>query len=352
MKLWPFNKTEKRDFTVSYVERMIAAANNPSLDAGQTAAAVIASGTIGRCFAAASVEPNLQSTGLNASVLDNIGRSFVLRGESVWYMDVLNGGLILYQAASWDIQGDGPDETTWTYKLELPGPTGNLQKSVPSGDVLHFRINVAASLPHRGVSPLAMAGYSAALLASAESSLADELGGPLGQLLPVPMDELGVKDDGSDPLDELEATLATLKGRSALVPSASRSWGEGTATSSSDWISRRLGADPPDSVVQLRGDAHAAILACAGVPPQLFSGGSSQAAREAFRFLLHSTISPIASMLELEASRKLGFPTRLDFTSLQAADIQGRARAFQSLVGGGMSLERAAGISGIIVSDD
>ena len=92
MKLWPFNKTEKRDFTVSHVERMIAAAANTSLDVGSTAAAVIASGTIGRCFAAASVEPNLQSTGLNASVLDNIGRSFVLRGESVWYMDALNGG--------------------------------------------------------------------------------------------------------------------------------------------------------------------------------------------------------------------------------------------------------------------
>ena len=93
--MWPFNKTEKRDFTISHVERMIAAANNPTLDAGQTAAAVIASGTIGRCFSAAKVEPNLQSTGLNASVLDNIGRSFVLRGESVWYMsDVMNGGLI------------------------------------------------------------------------------------------------------------------------------------------------------------------------------------------------------------------------------------------------------------------
>ena len=56
-------------------------------------------------------------------------------------------------------------------------------------------------------------------------------------------------------------------------------------------------------------------------------------------------------MLELEASRKLGFPVKMDFTSLQAADIQGRARSFQSLVGGGMDLERAAVISGIIVED-
>ena len=350
MKLWPFSKTEKRDFTVSHVERMIAAANNPTLDAAETAAAVIASGTIGRCFAAASVDP--PSTGLNASVLDNVGRSYVLRGESVWYMDSQNGELVLYQAASWDIKGEGPDETNWMYQLELPGPTGNMQKKVSSGDVLHFRINVAASLPHKGQSPLAAAGYSAALLSAAESSLADELGGPLGQLLPVPMDELGVKDDGSDPLDELEQTLASLKGRSALVPSASRSWGEGTAAQTGDWISRRLGADPPDSVVQLRQDAHNAILAACGVPPQLYADGSSQATREAFRFLLHSTISPIASMLELEASRKFGYPVTMDFTALSAADVQGRARAFQSLVGGGMKISKAAAVSGIIVEDD
>ena len=350
--MWPFKSTEKRNFTISHVERLIAQANNP-LDAGQTAAAVIASGVIGRCFSAASVEPNQASTGLNSSVLDSVGRSFVLRGESVWYMDAGDGGLVLYQASSWDIEGSGPDERTWRYRLELPGPSGNEQKTVQSGDVMHFRINASPSLPHKGQSPLAMAGYSSRLLSAAESSLADELEGPVGQLIPVPMDSLSAQtEDGTDPLEELESTLASLKGRSALVPSASKGWGEGTATQSSDWISRRLGADPPDSVVQLRGDAHNAILASAGVPPQLFSDGPSQAAREAFRYLLHATINPVASMLELEASTKLGFPVRLDFTALQAADIQGRARSFQALVGGGMDLERAAAISGIIVEDD
>ena len=351
--MWPFNKTEKRNFTISHVERLIAAASNPTLDAAQTAAAVIASGVVGRCFGAVKVEPNLASTGLNSSVLDSVGRSFVLRGESVWYMDSQNGELVLYQSSSWDVEGDGPDETKWRYRLELPGPSGNINKNVPSGDVLHFRVNTSPSQPHRGQSPLAMAGYSARLLSAAESSLANELEGPVGQLIPVPMDSLSAQtEDGTDPLEELESTLASLKGRSALVPSASKGWGEGTTTAASDWISRRLGADPPDSVVQLRGDAHNAILAAAGVPPQLFAAGPSQAAREAFRYLLHATINPIASMLEEEASRKFGFPTRLDFTALSAADIQGRARSFQSLVGGGMELERAAAISGIIVAED
>ena len=109
---------------------------------------------------------------------------------------------------------------------------------------------------------------------------------------------------------------------------------------------------PPDSVVQLRGDAHNAILAAAGVPPQLFAAGPSQAAREAFRYLLHATINPIASMLELEASRKLGFPTKLDFTALSAADITGRARAFQSMVGAGMDFGKAAALSGLMLPEE
>ena len=35
-----------------------------------------------------------------------------------------------------------------------------------------------------------------------------------------------------------------------------------------------------------------------------------------------------------------------------ASDIAGRARAFQSLVGGGMGVESAASLAGLIVADN
>ena len=42
----------------------------------------------------------------------------------------------------------------------------------------------------------------------------------------------------------------------------------------------------------------------------------------------------------------------LSFDSLMASDIMGRARAFQSMVGGGMEIERAASLSGLMMTED
>ena len=42
----------------------------------------------------------------------------------------------------------------------------------------------------------------------------------------------------------------------------------------------------------------------------------------------------------------------LDFTALGSSGVQARARAFQSMVGGGMDLERAAALSGLLIEDD
>ena len=41
----------------------------------------------------------------------------------------------------------------------------------------------------------------------------------------------------------------------------------------------------------------------------------------------------------------------LDFSSLFASDITGRARAFGSMVNGGMDIERAAGLSGLLAGE-
>ena len=51
--------------------------------------------------------------------------------------------------------------------------------------------------------------------------------------------------------------------------------------------------------------------------------------------------------MTLEAER-IDLPITLDRGQLFASDISGRARAFQSLVGGGMSLEAAAVASDIL----
>ena len=70
--------------------------------------------------------------------------------------------------------------------------------------------------------------------------------------------------------------------------------------------------------------------------------------REAFRQALHSVIAPLGRIMERELRYKLNSPgLMLNFDSLFASDLSGRARAFQSMVGGGMDVARAAALSGL-----
>ena len=58
-------------------------------------------------------------------------------------------------------------------------------------------------------------------------------------------------------------------------------------------------------------------------------------------------------MVAAEVREKLNVENlTFDTTDLHAADVAGRARAFQSLVGGGMELDQAAGLSGLLIDDD
>ena len=44
-------------------------------------------------------------------------------------------------------------------------------------------------------------------------------------------------------------------------------------------------------------------------------------------------------------------PMQLNFDSLMASDISGRARAFQSMVGGGLDVAKAAALSGLMTAE-
>ncbi len=80
------------------------------------------------------------------------------------------------------------------------------------------------------------------------------------------------------------------------------------------------------------------------------SEGTGQ--REGYRRFLHATLAPIARMVQDELRRKLDDPDLgLSFDSLFAGDLSGRARAFQSLVNGGMDPGKAAGLAGLMESD-
>ena len=118
------------------------------------------------------------------------------------------------------------------------------------------------------------------------------------------------------------------------------------------WQQQRFGASPPDSLVKLVELATAEVFAACGINPALFADNTGTAGREAYRQFLHSTLAPLGRVVESELSDKLSVDVRLDWEELRAGDVAGRARAFQSLVGGGMELADAARVSGVLVTEE
>ena len=92
------------------------------------------------------------------------------------------------------------------------------------------------------------------------------------------------------------------------------------------------------------------LRAC-GIPVELISKGEGTASREARRRLLHGTIDPVARIVAQELSAKLETDVTLDLSALHASDVQGRARAFSSLVSAGLPIAESASVTGLIGED-
>ena len=92
------------------------------------------------------------------------------------------------------------------------------------------------------------------------------------------------------------------------------------------------------------------MLAAAGVPTELVESKSGTADRESWRRFLFGSLGPMAATIQEELRRKLEVPDlSLSFRELRASDLAGRARAFQSMVGGGMEPGKAAALSGLVI---
>ena len=74
--------------------------------------------------------------------------------------------------------------------------------------------------------------------------------------------------------------------------------------------------------------------------------GTSQ--REAYRRWYATSVKALADLVTEELSAKLETEISLDFTHLYAHDLAGRAQAFDRLVSGGVQVERALAICGLV----
>ena len=113
-----------------------------------------------------------------------------------------------------------------------------------------------------------------------------------------------------------------------------------------------MGASPGAALVEQASLASREIYAACGIPLSLVDKSEGTGQREGFRRLMHATIMPLGRIVAEELSAKFEADISLSFDSLFAADLSGRARAFQSLVGGGMDVTKAASLAGLMQFED
>ena len=357
--IWPFRKREpERRESLPFTDAVVAAlqaqasgqsVGNPSAIAALEAAVALYS----RAFVAAKLSPMVPA--LSPSVLALVARDLMRRGESVFAIEVEGGAVMLRPAGSWDVRGSWR-ESDWWYRVDLFGPSGNITRFLPAASVVHFRYAVDPARPWYGISPLGWARSTGTLAANLETRLGEEAGGPVGHVLPVPQDggdgDDGDGDDGdddSDPLAMFKADLAGAKGRTILAETTAAGWGEGkTAAPQADYKPQRFGASPPASLPSLRTEAGMSVLSACGVPVSLVTDADGTSQREAWRRFVMGAVEPLLNLVAEEVAAKLETRVTFDLSGLWAHDLAGRASSFKAMVTGGMEIERAAALSGLV----
>ena len=347
---WPWqSKPETRaSYTDSIVNAILAAVSGSTAKAGSTAAVEAAAGAVSRAFAAATVEgaTPVIADALTPDVLALIARNLIRAGDSLHLIDTGQDDLLLRPVGTWTIQGDA-DPATWFVRCDLFGPTDNQVRVVPHAAVVHCRYAVDPARPWQGVSPFAWAETAGALLAGAENALLRDTSALSATVVPQPPTRAG-EDDDDDPLAGLKQALLAAKGKSVFVETTQSSYGgDHRDKPSADWQQRRLGPEPPDSLVKLHAAAAEAVLGAVGIDPVLagFRAGDGTLAREAYRRFERLVVQPLGRLVEAELRLKLDSPDlTLNFASLRASDSVSLARAFKGLTESGLTADQASAI--------
>ena len=348
------SELETRAADTSYTDALVSALQrhsqgrvaNPSSPYA-TAALETCAGLVCRAFAAAEITgPEIIASALTPETMTLIGRSLIRKGEILFQIDTSTGRLQLIPAMAHSIAG-GPDPESWQYDLTLGGPSETVSLSLPAASVLHLRYASDPETPWRGTGPLQVAYLAGELSAETVKALADETSGPRGSFLPIPG-----TDGDDDTVSELKGDVRNANGSLLVVESMADDFQGGGNAPQGDWLAKRFGPSPPSAMVELMQTVRNEIFSACGIPPGMYVVGAASSIREAWRLALFSTIGPLGRIILTELRAKLDTDLDVGWDELRASDVQGRARAFQSLVGGGMEMQAAITASGLLVSDD
>ena len=274
-----------------------------------------------------------------------LGRDLIRQGRKSVHLIRTDGGRVAFEAAhDWDVL-EG-----WRYRLQIPQPTGKVRTmTVPRDGVAHFQWSTDPREPWRGLSPLEAAPALGKLAGRVESKLCR--GSDDANRAPGPDPH---RWRGRKALDSLRADIGGAKGAAILVESTTGGWDEGRqqAGTRHDWRAERLGPVIPEGLRSLWTDVQNAVASAAGIPASLAGrDADGTQLREDYRRFIMSSVEPVAAVIAEVASEALETEVKFDFRDLWGHDLAGRASAFQKLVAGGVPVEKAVAVVGLLVGE-
>ena len=294
-------------------------------------------GMTARAMSSARVNGHRASR-ITPQLLDTTVRGMMVTGRTVMLIEPADPPRFRFASGPPDIQG-GPNPETWTYRINLAGPTASQYITAPSSNVLDFMWSVMPDQPWHSLAPIR--GDTIALLARIDSILAAENSAETGYYHTVTFPHDVEVDEELMEIVGKAWYDRTYRDRSAEVRPVFLAGG---ATVGAAPV--RKGSNPPATLVELRSQVAADVIAALGIPPRLLTG-ETQPDPAALRRWKTVTLEPLARMIGQELSNKLGEPITLTLDSVGAADATGLARAFKGYVEAGLSKREAARIVGL-----
>ena len=339
-----FGAPETRQSYTSGVLELLTNQANGTTTAAAAGRTAVAEGCIGlwaRTLGTATVAPagRLALAGVTPDWLAGIGRALATYGESLSLIDVGPAGVRLLRCSTWDISGDA-DPASYRYRCDAAGPSTTRSQLVGPEAVVHLVIGAEDTRPWRGRGPLQIASETGRLVGAVETAVADEAQTAHGFAVPTPAGLATDKATG------LAGDIRDARGRHFLSETL-RGGRDPANAPAADWKPIRLGANPPQGLIELRRDTATCIKEAFGVPASILGDSEGSASREALRAFIAITLGPVAAVVEAELRRKLDPEAALGLGALAAGDVASRARAVGSLAKAGVELDDALRIAGI-----
>ena len=299
-----------------------------------------ATGYVSRSLAGAKwkVDDPYWQPSLNRSWTTTAVRSLLLTGNSVSIVGPDRA--VLRPVANYTVWGN----EQWQYLVDIPRPEGDIvQRWIPADGILHLKINVDQSEPWRGKS--VFCGRLAELVEKNLSGFAK-------------MNALRII---SAAVDEFTGDKSVLNEQThdRYFAAKSHDYAKGGLFIESRSIAHRghemsaqyadIMFSPSDSTVQLRDSlTNEAWEGCGILPGMRSETLNGQAAKGLHAAWVDSWLRPLAELVSETVSESLSTECVLDVSSLKVPSVVDQSIVVSKLVQGGVPLEQATAIAGVL----